>query len=46
MWWGAFSIQDSWATLGRSIYYLSYYYYLIYLSPQDSPCKIVDSVGV
>jgi hypothetical protein len=26
--WGACSIQDSWVTLGRSIYYLSYYYYL------------------
>ncbi len=31
------SIQGSRATLGRSINFLSYYYYLIYLSPQDSP---------
>ncbi len=33
----ACSIQGSRATLGRSIYYLSYYNYLIYLSSQDSP---------
>jgi hypothetical protein len=35
--WDSCSIQDSWATLGRCIYYLSYYYHFIYLSPQDSP---------
>jgi hypothetical protein len=32
---GACSIQGSRATLGRSIYYLSYYYYLTYFSPED-----------
>jgi hypothetical protein len=37
VWWGSCSLQDSWSTLGRSIYYLSYYCYLIYLSSQDSP---------
>jgi hypothetical protein len=35
--WETCSIPGSWTTLGRCIYYLSCYYYLTYLSPQDSP---------